>query len=597
MNREPHVERWLDDFFRFFYASQPVDATFIGVHEHDHALPDWSEHGMGDALADMQDLLRRAPGIAAGRGTSSEPADPAVVHAAALESAGVAGLDARLASGHMRLRSAELESTHFERGNPALYTGEAVFGVLSLLLTDFAPHPERIVAATERLAAIRQLLAQGKENLRQAPAAWTERALTECTGALAFLTGGVERRRAAWTRDGLPAGLAGAFQTAAAGAARAFTDFGQWLESTLHGRRSSAEGCGPELFARALRDGHALAEDADAIEAAAIAQLARARREVGVALHRAGFRDDAAALEALAAQHPPVDRYLARHREMRDEVQQLVERTELVTWPDDPVRFAERPDWARAAAPHLYFLVYRAPAAFGRPPVHDVLIPPIDTDLPAEQQAALLRATNDSVIRLNHVIHHAAVGHHVQNGHACRSSSRIGRVAAVDGASRIALYCGGTMAEGWACYATDLMAEAGALTPLERVAEARSLVRMCVRAIVDVRLHHGRLSITDAATFYEREAGMDPGPARREAVRNSMFPGTALMYLAGRNRIHELRAGMEARMGSRFLLRDFHDALLSYGSIPVSIVAAHLERGASGSEVGMDDGVRREVGS
>ena len=69
----------------------------------------------------------------------------------------------------------------------------------------------------------------------------------------------------------------------------------------------------------------------------------------------------------------------------------------------------------------------------------------------------LLQATNDSVIKLNHVIHHGSIGHHVQNWHAFRSASRIGQVAAVDCASRIAMFCGGTMAEGWACYATDLM--------------------------------------------------------------------------------------------------------------------------------------------
>jgi hypothetical protein len=49
------------------------------------------------------------------------------------------------------------------------------------------------------------------------------------------------------------------------------------------------------------------------------------------------------------------------------------------------------------------------------------------------------------------VIRHAALGRHVQDAHAARASSRIGRVAAVGGASRIAMSCGGSLADGYQC--------------------------------------------------------------------------------------------------------------------------------------------------
>ena len=47
------------------------------------------------------------------------------------------------------------------------------------------------------------------------------------------------------------------------------------------------------------------------------------------------------------------------------------------------------------------------------------------------------------------------------------------------------------MAEGWACYATDLMEELGFLTPLERSPQQHTRVRMLARAIVDIELHAG----------------------------------------------------------------------------------------------------------
>jgi uncharacterized protein (DUF885 family) len=57
--------------------------------------------------------------------------------------------------------------------------------------------------------------------------------------------------------------------------------------------------------------------------------------------------------------------------------------------------------------------------------------------------------------------------------------------------------------------------------------------------------------------------------ATKEAVRNSMFPGTAIMYLLGTSTIHRLRQDF----GSRMTLREFHDRFLSYGSIPVTMIA------------------------
>ena len=140
---------------------------------------------------------------------------------------------------------------------------------------------------------------------------------------------------------------------------------------------------------------------------------------------------------------------------------------DLVTWPDSPIRYVPIPVHTRDAAPFLYYLHYRSPAPFDRLPIHDYVVTPIDDDLDDGEQQRRLRATNTSVITLNHVVHHGAIGHHVQNHFAYHGASAIGRVAAVDCASRIGMFLGGTMAEGWACYATDLMDECGFLTPEE----------------------------------------------------------------------------------------------------------------------------------
>jgi uncharacterized protein (DUF885 family) len=98
---------------------------------------------------------------------------------------------------------------------------------------------------------------------------------------------------------------------------------------------------------------------------------------------------------------------------------------------------------------------------------------------------------------------------------------------------------------------------------------------------VDVRLHTGEWTLEQAASCYRDRAGMSPDAARAEAVKNSMFPGAALMYLTGTQLIHDLRRDLARRPG--FALRDFHDRLLSYGSIPVALIARAM-RGRSAED-------------
>src|SRR2546428_13401734 len=65
MNRpEPNVgasafPEFLDTFFAWYYRTFPVNATFIGVPEHDDCLPDFSEGGTVHALAGIGTLLAR----------------------------------------------------------------------------------------------------------------------------------------------------------------------------------------------------------------------------------------------------------------------------------------------------------------------------------------------------------------------------------------------------------------------------------------------------------------------------------------------------------------------------------------------------------
>ena len=561
-------EQWLDRFFAAYYRRRPVDATFIGVHEYDDLLPDHSPQGSAALVAEMRALLADCPQPAGG----------------AAEARSVAELDCVIAADFLTIQLAEWECEHFWRGNPSLWAGEAIFAVLSLFLREYAPLAERAGAAVARLSAIPAFLAAAQEQLADAPLAWTERAIAECGGALAFLGPGLDRLILdnGLTTPGLRA--------AGDEAARAYESFRDWLRDDLAKRPRESVAAGSDFFDLLLRRGHHVARDGAAVAswARAIFDEAEARLVAEAAQLGVAAGDWRAALALLAERHPTVEGYLDRYRETWMAAREAALAHELVTWPDFPIAYEPFPAWARGAQPQLYFLFYRAPGPCDLPrvPIHRYLVTPIESTLPAEQQERLLRATNDGVIKTNHVIHHGGLGHHVQNWHAARAASRIGRIAAVDCASRIAFFGAGTLAEGWACYATALMDEIGFLTPTERFAEIYARLRMAVRAICDVGIHDGSLSLDDAMAFYHERVGLAAPAARAEAVKNSMFPGAAAMYLLGIEGIRDLRTAVAAREGDAFRLQDFHDRFLAHGSLPVALIARSMLDGAFGGEAG-----------
>jgi len=109
------------------------------------------------------------------------------------------------------------------------------------------------------------------------------------------------------------------------------------------------------------------------------------------------------------------------------------------------------------------------------------------------------------------------------------------------------------MAEGWACYATELMEALGFLTPDEQIAEHHMRVRLMTRAVVDLELHTGRMTFDDAVRFHVTSGFLSPAAAHAEVTKCSMFPGTAMVprRLGGVKTPSLLNVLNDARQASR----------------------------------------------
>ncbi|HET6524136.1 DUF885 domain-containing protein [Sphingopyxis sp.] len=218
------------------------------------------------------------------------------------------------------------------------------------------------------------------------------------------------------------------------------------------------------------------------------------------------------------------------------------------------VRAVEK--WREATASTAF---YNPPSADGsRPGIYYVNL--VDMNQTQKVQVAAIAA------------HEGAPGHHFQ----------IARQQELAGIPKFRKFGGyGAYIEGWGLYSERLANEMGIYkTPYDRFGMLSLQVWRAIRLVLDTGIHSKRWTREQAIAYFRANSSVSDTDIAREVDRYFNWPGQATSYMVGQLKIAELRERAERELGPRFDIREFHEAVLGEGALPLNIleeqVAAYI---------------------
>jgi uncharacterized protein (DUF885 family) len=163
------------------------------------------------------------------------------------------------------------------------------------------------------------------------------------------------------------------------------------------------------------------------------------------------------------------------------------------------------------------------------------------------------------------LLHESTPGHHFQSHYA--SQAKGGCAAAVPPVFYAAF------GEGWGAYVEEFGAELGVYRePSDELGAVEWDLVRSIRVVLDVGINYEGWTERQAYDYWHQQLPMLPQLADREIKRVREWPVQAITYKYGSAMIRKMRAAEQARLGSAFDIRTFHDTLLRNGPLPLALL-------------------------
>ena len=203
-----------------------------------------------------------------------------------------------------------------------------------------------------------------------------------------------------------------------------------------------------------------------------------------------------------------------------------------------------------------------APAAYGGPGS-------IDGSVPGKIWVNLGDPTIHNKVTIPDLVFHEGIPGHVWQGEYAQRLPLIRSILAFN-----------AYTEGWALYAEMLADELGMYEgdPAGRLGYLMGLSWRAVRLVVDTGIHALGWSREQALREFIAATGLPTSNAASEVDRYCAWPGQACGYKLGQTEIVAQRDRAKTALGARFDLRDFDQAVVEGGNVPLDVLATNVSR-------------------
>lgn len=510
----------------------PVSATQAGVTTYDDRYGRYSAAALAPHLAALKAI------------------------AAALEEATVDSLDQEIDRtallNEIRVTLRRFERERPQAKNPGFWLAHLLAGLHFLMLRRDRTPALRAGAVLHRLEDVPAFLDDAR-------AALAEPVRVFVGTALRVVEGGIALVREVGSRAGADApDQADALRAAADGAVAALAafrhDLERWLDVGSDGFAIGEDDFNFRLhYEHALRDtapelwryGHHLKEEIEAD----LAERAR-RLNGGGGWH--------ALVDRLRADHPTAGGLVEAYAREMARAREFVAQRALAPIPDAPLEVVPTPAFMRPIIP---FAAYDSPGPYSTDRTGWFYVTVPDERLSAPEQERILRDHCRFEVPAT-ALHEGYPGHHLHLVHAQQQPSHVRKYVWTP-----------LTVEGWALYCEDMMGEEGFYTSEEELLFQRvHMLWRAERILLDVGLHTRGMTFEHAVDQLADTLHIDRANAEAEVRRYCAEPAYPLCYAVGRRELLRLRDDYRAARGADFTLARFHEALLAYGGLPVTLI-------------------------
>jgi uncharacterized protein (DUF885 family) len=519
-------------YFKRYFELHPTDAIYYGIEGYDHLLNDYSDASYEAQKALVEESLNKLRQIP----TADLSQDEAIDYA--------------LLDGKLTIQSFEHAKEDYRLKQPDTYSPiEAIYILTVRATNDLAGN---LLSRLNRApAALQQGIANLSRNDANPPKLWTENAIAGAKGGVSFLDSLAEHPKVqSEVKD------SAALRSAIEKAKSALGDFAAFLERDLLPRSRGVYAVGKEHFNLLLKKKHFLDHNEQSLLALGESLFATTKLELeALAQQLAPGNSVEDVAKKIQENHPSSDEILSVYDKAMKAARAFVQDRQLLTFPaKEELHVVHTPVFRRHEIP---FAAYLSPSPKDPNQVGYYYVTPVTND-------DLLREHNFVGLE-NTSVHESYPGHHLQFSIANCTPAASALPRLMNESS--------VFYEGWALYCEQLMQEQGFLkSPEHRFVMLKDRLWRALRIIIDVKTQTGQMSYNEAADLMVRELHFPREQACGDLNWYSQSPSVPMGYALGWSIINRLRDQEQQRLGSKFDLRQFHDKLLSAGSISLPLV-------------------------